>query len=133
MGLKVGIYPMVGDLLHTGHIYALREAKSKCDRLIVLLNCVPDNKKPVESIFERYSRLESNKYVDYIIPYEGENDLLNIIKTLPHDIRFVGADYIGKDYTGREFEMNNNVETIYLKRNHDYSSTNLKSIIKERG
>lgn len=127
---KIGIFPLVGDLLHTGHIYALEIAKGYCDKLIVLLNCVPDNKIPIESIFERWARLNSNKYVNEIIPYGGEKDLLSIIKTLPHNVRFVGDDYINKDFTGRSFEVDNGIEIIFLSRKHNYSSTQLKERIK---
>lgn len=100
--MRIGIFPMVGDLLHTGHLYAIQEAKANCDYLIVALNCVPDSKQPIESIFERWSRLKFNSLVDEIIPYQGESDLYNIILTVPHHIRFVGEDYKGKDFTGRD-------------------------------
>lgn len=130
--MKIGIYPLVGDLLHTGHIYAIQEAKQNCDYLIILLNCVPDNKQPVETIFERWSRLKFINGVDEIIPYQGESDLLNIIKTLKYDIRFIGNDYIDKDFTGKNFEFYSKIEHYYLKRTHDYSSTNLKNRIIEK-
>jgi len=129
--MRIGIYPLVGDLLHTGHIYAIQEAQLNCDYLIVLLNCLPDNKRPVETIFERWSRLRYLDGVDDIIPYQGEKDLLNVIKTIPHDVRFVGSDYRGKDFTGRDFEESNGVKIYFLKRNHEYSSTKLKERVKE--
>ena len=128
---KIGIFPLVGDLLHTGHLYAISNAKNDCDHLIVLLNCVPDNKKPIETIFERWSRLASNINVDEIIPYEGEKDLLNIIKVIPHNIRFVGQDYISKNFTGKQFEEENGIEIKYIDREHSYSSTSLKERIKK--
>jgi glycerol-3-phosphate cytidylyltransferase len=128
--MRIGIFPMVGDLLHTGHLYALEEAKRECDYLIVLLNCVPEGKQPVETIFERWSRLKFNKEVDEIIPYQGEADLLNIIKTVHHDVRFVGGDYFGKDFTGRDFEENHGIQLCFINRDHGYSSTELKNRIK---
>lgn len=94
--LKIGFYPMVGDLLHTGHILALQEAKANCDYLIVGLNAKPDNKFPVQSLFERYIQLKAVKYVDEVIPYDGELDLQLICTALDYDIRFVGADYLNK-------------------------------------
>jgi glycerol-3-phosphate cytidylyltransferase len=42
-----GFYPVVGDLLHAGHVLALEEARTKCDYLIVGLNCAPDGKNPI--------------------------------------------------------------------------------------
>ena len=67
----IGFYPVVGDLLHAGHILALEEAKENCDYLIVGLNCAPDGKNPVQSIYERFIQLRAVKYVDEIIPYGG--------------------------------------------------------------
>ena len=67
--------------LNTGIIkFANTEIKSfdlgknlnNCDYLIILLNCVPDNKQPVETIFERWSRLKFINGVDEIIPYQNE-------------------------------------------------------------
>jgi glycerol-3-phosphate cytidylyltransferase len=52
--MKIGFYPVVGDLLHTGHILAIEEAKNNCDYLIVGLNCAPENKNPIQSIYERF-------------------------------------------------------------------------------
>lgn len=81
---------MVGDLLHTGHILALQEAKSRCDYLIVGLNCKPDNKVPIQSIFERYMQLKAVKFVDEVIPYDGKKDLELIAASLTYHIRFLG-------------------------------------------
>ena len=62
--MKIGLYPLVGDLLHPGHILAMQEAKSNCDYLIVALNCTPDGKRPIQSIYERYIQLSAIKYID---------------------------------------------------------------------
>lgn len=48
--VKIGLFPMVADCLHSGHILAMQEAKENCDHLIVGLNCLPEYKKPVQSI-----------------------------------------------------------------------------------
>ena len=46
--MVIGFYPMVADLLHAGHMIALKEAKENCDYLIVGLNCDPTNKRPIQ-------------------------------------------------------------------------------------
>lgn len=126
----VGIFPMVGDLLHTGHLEALAYAKEHVDELVVCLNVDPcddaKKRKPVESVYERYVRLDSCKYVDKIIPYCGEADLLLLIQTFPHTIRFIGEDHEGKDYTGKQYEQTHNVVEVVIPRRHGLSSTNLK-------
>ena len=93
----IGFYPMVADVLHAGHILAIQEAKENCDYLIVGLNCNPENKKPIQSIYERYIQLKACKYIDEIIPYSGKLDLELLAKSLRYDIRFLGEDYMNKE------------------------------------
>ena len=42
-----------------------------------------------------------------------------------YDIRFLGTDYRDGSYTGKDL----NIDIIWLTRNHDYSSTKLKTDI----
>lgn len=128
---KIGLFPMVGDLLHIGHLAALKEAKDHCHHLIVALNVLPDNKQPVESPYERYMRLASCEFVDEIIPYAGEQDLLLLINTLDYDVRFIGQDHYN-DWTGKEIEYNRGIEVYEIKRIPGVSSTDLKKRIKEQ-
>lgn len=127
--MKVGLYPMAADILHAGHVIAIEEAKNNCDYLIVALNCTPDGKNPIQSIYERYMQLRAVKWIDEIIPYQGRSDLENIAASLPYDIRFVGADYSNKDWDGKETEQRLGKSVYYLKRNHGFSSTELKQRI----
>lgn len=119
------------DLLHAGHILMLEEAKQQCDRLIVGLQTDPtldrpEKNKPIQSITERYIQLAAVKYVNEIIPYATEQDLSNLLKALPIDIRIIGEDYRDKDFTGKEL----NIPLYYNKREHDWSSTALRNKIK---
>jgi glycerol-3-phosphate cytidylyltransferase len=132
---KVGFTCSAFDLLHAGHILMLEEAKDVCDFLIVGLQTDPsiDRKKknrPVQSLVERQIQLSGVSYVDDIIVYSTEEELLEILKTMPIDIRIVGADYIGKDFTGKDYCLKNNIEIYYNRRDHDYSSSNLINRIK---
>ena len=86
------------DLLHAGHVEMLRECKEHCDWLIVGLHVNPRvdrpaKNAPVQSVYERYVQLRACKYVDEIIPYETEEDLINIMAIEPINIRFVGIEY----------------------------------------
>lgn len=131
--MKVGIFPMVADLLHPGHISALHEAKKYCDYLIVALNANPtvDNKdknKPVQTVFERYYQLMACKYVDKVIPYEGEEDLLNLLCVTDYDIRFIGSDH--SDYwTGKEYEEEKKIPCKIVTRAAFQRSTSLRKRI----
>lgn len=133
--MKVGIFPMVGDLLHAGHIAALNGAKRHCDVLVVALNCNPcDNpnkEKPVESVYERYLRVRSLNAVDVVIPYEGEADLELLLKTTEYHVRFIGEDHAKQNYwTGKEYEMTHGIEHHVIGREHGLSSTLLKDRIR---
>ena len=119
------------DLLHAGHILMLEEAKLQCDRLVVGLQTDPtldrpEKNAPLQSVTERYIQLAAVKYVDEIIPYSTEQDLSNLLKALPIDIRIIGEDYRDKDFTGKEL----NIPLYYNKREHDWSSSALRKKIK---
>lgn len=118
------------DLLHAGHIAMLREARSVCDYLTVGLQTDPSidgrKPKPVQTTYERYLQLSGCKYVDKIIPYDTEADLLNLLTTLPIDIRIVGIEYQFCDYTGKGLH-----EVYYNKRSHSWSGTELKERVRE--
>ena len=133
---KVGITFSTFDLLHAGHIAMLEEAKSKCDYLIVGLQSDPtidrpkEKNKPVQTIFERYLQLKAVKYVDEIVPYQTEQDCEDILSTLPIDIRIIGEEYKTKPFTGAEICKRRNIEVYFNKREHRFSSTNLRERIK---
>jgi glycerol-3-phosphate cytidylyltransferase len=126
----VGFYPMVADVLHAGHILALKEAKANCDYLIVGLHCCPNYKKPVQTIFERFIQLQAVKYVDEVIPYTDINDSASIIKSLNYDIYFCGEDHKDKDFENKQVLIDLGKQIYYLSRKHNFSSTNLKERLK---
>ena len=119
------------DLLHAGHILMLEDAKEKCDYLIVGLQTDPTidrpstKNKPIQSLEERKIQLQAVKYVDEIIIYKTEKNLYDLIKKINPDIRILGSDYINKKFTGDDLKIN----IYYHKREHDFSSTNLRKKI----
>lgn len=127
--MKIGFYPVVGDLLHAGHIIAIEEAKNNCDYLIVGLNCSPDGKNPVQSVYERFMQLRAVKFIDEIIPYQGRKDLELLASSLNYSVRFVGDDYRNKNWDGKEIETSLNKTAYFLCRQHSLSSTELKERI----
>lgn len=124
--MKIGFTCSCFDLLHAGHIAMLKEANSVCDYLIVGLQTDPsiDGRKPrpVQSVYERYTQLKACKYVHEIVPYDTEQDLLNLLLTLHIDIRIIGEDYMLKDFTGMEL----GIPIHFNKRKHTWSTTNLR-------
>lgn len=127
--MRIGFYPLVADCLHIGHVLAIEEAKRNCDYLIVGLNCCPDHKIPVQSVYERFMQLKAVKFVDDIIAYQGGADLERIAASLDYQVRFLGEDYVGKDYDGKRIEEQFGKAVHFLKRKHSFSSTELKARI----
>ena len=82
--MKIGFTCSCFDLFHAGHVFMLKDAKTQCDYLIVGLQTDPtidrpNKNKPIMSFEERKILVESCKYIDQIIEYTTENDLLNIL------------------------------------------------------
>lgn len=115
------------DLLHAGHYLMLKEAREQCDHLTVFLQTDPsvdrpEKNKPIESLAERQIKLKSCRYVDDIIIYETEADLIALIKTGMWNLRIIGADHKGKPYTGEGLP----IEVYFNSRDHTYSTSNLR-------
>jgi glycerol-3-phosphate cytidylyltransferase len=130
----VGFTASTFDLLHAGHIAMLREAKSVCDHLICGLQIDPsydrmDKNKPVQTIVERHAQLYAVRYVDEIVPYYTENDLIDILKMYPINVRIIGEEYKLKDFTGKEECRQLGIDIYYNKRNHRFSSSGLRERI----
>lgn len=129
--LKVGITASTFDLLHAGHISMLREAKTKCDHLICALQVDPsldrpEKNKPVQTLVERYTQLAGVKFVDEIVPYQTEQDLEDILNMYPINIRIIGEEYKNGKFTGRAICSKRGIEIYYNKRDHRFSSSDLR-------
>ena len=124
--MKIGLYPMVADVLHTGHMLAIEEAKKHCDYLIVALHCCPNYKTPVQTIYERFIQLRAVKWVDEVIPYKDKEDAATLIQSFNFDVYFLGEDYKDKEFENSDLLKDLKKEVFYLPRNHNFSSTNLK-------
>jgi len=129
--MKIGLTASTFDLLHAGHIAMLREAKSTCDYLICALQVDPsldrtEKNAPVQSIVERQVQLDAVKYVDEVVVYCTESDLLDIINMYPINVRILGEEYRQKDFTGKDECRNRGIELYFNKRDHRFSSSDLR-------
>jgi len=129
--MKTGITFSTFDLFHAGHVKMLEEAKTKCDYLIVGLQLDPsidrpEKNKPTQSIIERYVQLKACKFIDEIIPYITEEDLMDVLSSFKIDIRIIGEEYKEKDFTGKEYCKKKGIEIYYNKREHRFSSSALR-------
>jgi glycerol-3-phosphate cytidylyltransferase len=131
-GKRIGITFSTFDLLHAGHIAMLSEAKNHCDYLIAGLQTDPtidrpDTKnKPIQSVVERQIQLAACRYVDEVVVYQTEQDLIDLLLILPLDVRILGVEYEGKDFSGQEDCYDRGIEIIFNSRDHSFSSSSLR-------
>ena len=134
--MRVGITFSAFDLLHAGHVAMLRESKQQCDYLVAGLQLDPtidrpEKNKPIQTIVERYTQLKAGKYVDEIIPYTTEKDVEDILEMYQVDVRILGEEYKDKDFTGKDICRRLGIELYFNKRDHRFSSTDLRKRICE--
>ena len=136
-GKKIGITFSTFDLLHAGHIAMLSEAKNHCDYLIAGLQTDPtidrpDTKnKPIQSVVERQIQLAACRYVDEVVVYQTEQDLIDLLLILPVDVRILGVEYESKDFTGKKECWDRDIELVYNGRDHSFSSSSLRKRVAE--
>ena len=130
--IRIGFTCSTFDLLHAGHIVMLQEAKEQCDYLICGLLTDPTidrpetKNKPIQTPFERYVQLMGCRFVDEVIPFNTEQELIDMILTIQPHIRIVGEEYKGTDHTGVGL-----CPIYYNKRKHSFSSTDLRNRVIE--
>jgi glycerol-3-phosphate cytidylyltransferase len=130
--MKIGFTCSTFDLFHAGHIMMLKEARTQCDYLIVGLQTDPtldrptEKNKPVQSVFERYEQLKACKYIDEILVYATEKDLVDILLSYPIDVRILGNEYEHKNFTGRNECVERGMQFYFNKRDHSFSTTELR-------
>ena len=135
--MKIGFNCSSFDLFHAGHVTMLKMEKEYCDYLKVALQVDPTidrpgvKNKPTQSVYERFVQLQGCKYVDEILVYETEADLLNLIKTQTIHVRFLSEEYKDKDFTGKQYCIDNGIELFFHLRRHQYSSTELRNRVHD--
>lgn len=143
-GKKIGITFSQFDLFHAGHIAMLAEAKNHCDYLIAGLQTNasidrPETKNPpVQSIVERQIQLAACRYVDEVVVYSTEQDLIDLLLILPVDVRILGIEYADREFTGKSECELRSIDIIFNDRDHSFSSSSLRKRVydsetKKRG
>jgi glycerol-3-phosphate cytidylyltransferase len=134
-GKKIGFTAGAFDLCHAGHVLMFEEAKTVCDYLIVGLHSDPTidrpgvKNKPIMSVEERMIILKGIRWIDEVVVYDTEADLLKLLteNKLNIDIRIIGVEYKEKPYTGRDLPL----EVYYNTRGHNFSTTELRNRVYE--
>ena len=126
-----GIITGVFDLIHPGHFKLLEWCRERSEFLIVMLQKYtderPEKRTPIQKWEDRQLQLLGIRYVDEVIPYHTERELLTLLRRITPHTRFLGSDYRNTPHTG--IELNQPVQ--YCERFGNYSTTNLIKQIKE--
>lgn len=135
--MRIGITFGVFDLLHLGHLVMLEQAKRQCDYLIVGLkadsaHAADGGLQPAQTVVERFIKLEGCQYVDEIIPYESDDDILDMLQSLSVDVRFIGEEFRMIDFPGKDYCIEEGIELVYMKRKHRFSSQSLRQVVSRK-
>ena len=107
------------DILHTGHVHLLEEARKRGDMLIVGLNSdasvsvLKGLGRPIQSVTHRAKLLAALEAVDLVVVFD-EDDPQHLIERICPDVLVKGGDYAIEDIVGAEFvkTMGGTVVTI---------------------
>jgi glycerol-3-phosphate cytidylyltransferase len=139
-GKTIGFTCSCFDILHAGHYLMLKDSRNQCDFLVVGLQTDPtkdleyrmksegkNKNMPIQDYEERLIQIEGCRYVDWVVKYEGEDELYEIISAINPDVRVLGSDWEGKEYTGHDLPP----KIHWHRRDHDYSTSNLRKRVFE--
>lgn len=118
------------DLLHKGHLHNLKEAKKRCDYLIVAINSdisvklLKGNDRPIDSERTRLKKLAAINDVDALVIF-NEKTPLRIIDELLPNILFKGADYKHMKVIGSESVIKNGGKVEFIDMVNGISTTKI--------
>lgn len=128
-----GVVAGAFDVIHPGYVRMFAEAREMCTHLTVALHVDPSAErrtklKPIFTVEERTSVLESIRYVNEVVPYTSEDDLYCLLRDGGFDVRFIGDDYKTSGViTGADLD----IDVHWIDRSHGYSTTAMKRAIHD--
>ncbi len=130
---KIGYTQGTFDMFHIGHLNLLRQAKERCEKLIVGINSDTlvqqyKNKTPVVNENDRMEIVKELRCVDDVIKCETLKKT-DVWKELHFDAIFIGSDWKGNvRWTQTEKDLAPlGAEVVYLKHTDGISSTLLRT------
>lgn len=127
-GRQVGFTNGCFDLVHPGHVSLLRQAKSRCDRLLVALNSdrsvrlVKGEGRPLQNQRSRAQVLASMADVDAVVVFDDETPLA-LIESLRPDLLIKGADYALDQVVGAREVQSHGGKVVLAAIEKGHSST----------
>lgn len=128
IGYTTGVF----DMFHIGHLNILKNAKARCDYLIVGVSTDEvvesyKNHLPIVPFEERFEIVSAIKYVDEVVPQTSMNKM-EAYKKLKFDVLFHGSDWKGSDMYNKIIEdfSKIGVDVVFLPHTEGTSSTMLR-------
>lgn len=128
IGYTTGVF----DMFHIGHLNILKNAKARCDYLIVGVSTdevveTYKNHLPIIPFEERFEIVSAIKYVDRVVPQTTMNKMEAYDK-LKFDVLFHGSDWKGSDMYNKIIEdfSKIGVDVVFLPHTEGTSSTMLR-------
>ena len=124
------------DILHSGHISYLENARKLGDRLIVAVNSdqsvkrLKGNSRPINNLQERMTVLSGLAAVDWLVAFEEDTPQRLIAEILP-DILVKGGDYTPEQIAGSQEVWANGGEVKVLNFEPGCSTSNIINKIQQ--
>ena len=136
----IGYVSGVFDLFHQGHLNLLRNAKAKCDYLIVGIvsdEGVRKHKKiePFVPYEEREDIVRSCKYVDEVVKIPLDlNGPKEAWEMYHYDVQFLGSDYLDDPYwmDAKKYLNERGADLVFFSYTESTNSTKVKKLIEEK-
>jgi D-beta-D-heptose 7-phosphate kinase/D-beta-D-heptose 1-phosphate adenosyltransferase len=117
------------DILHTGHVTYLEEAKTRGDRLIVAVNDdasvtrLKGAGRPINTLADRMAVLAGLAAVDWVVPFSEDTPAEIVAEILP-DVLVKGGDYTADSIAGGKTVLENGgtVEVLSYREGRSTSS-----------
>jgi len=121
------------DILHRGHIEMFKYASSLGGRVVVGLDTderikeLKGNSRPINTLDDRMELVRSIKYVNGVVSFGSDEELIALLKEICPVHRVIGGDYrelpiVGEEYSG---------EILFFDRIADYSTTGILNVQRD--
>jgi len=126
------------DILHTGHVRYLTEAKASGEVLVIGMNSdssvksIKDVNRPVLPQAQRAEVLAALESVDFVVIFDSEPELLHLITSLRPDVLVKSADWEEGDIEGADFVKSTGGSIVRVSLVPDISTTKIIEMIINR-
>jgi D-beta-D-heptose 7-phosphate kinase/D-beta-D-heptose 1-phosphate adenosyltransferase len=125
------------DILHTGHVSYLQEAKSRGDRLMVAVNSddsvtrLKGEGRPINPLPDRMAVLAGLAAVDWVVPFDEDTPEQLVAEVLP-DVLVKGGDYASEALAGGRIVLENGGTVEILSYREGRSTSAIVDSIRKR-